>query len=145
MSVAVVATTLAACGGSDSAGSSGSYCDDLAAAKASYIGLTENTISQATFASLLDDLHTIRDEAPASVKDDWAAFSKAADEFNTALKNDGMTLDDVAAMQNDPHMEEGPTMDAVMAAATALSSLRVARAQGNIATEAMKDCKISLD
>jgi hypothetical protein len=142
---ALLATALSGCGGGGSNSSSGSYCDDLAAAKASYIGLTENSISQATFNTLLQELHTLRDRAPSSVEADWAAFSEAADEFNTALRNDGMTLDDVVKMQNDPHMEAGPKMDTVMAAASALSSLRVARAQGAIAEEALKDCKISLE
>ena len=143
--IALAATALTGCGGDNGNSSSGNYCDDLAAAKSSYIGLMENAISQATFDKLLGDLHTLRDEAPSSVKDDWAAFSTAADEFNTALHNDGMTLDDVAKMQTSKHMEEGPAMDAVMKAAGALSSLRIAHAEGNIALEAQKDCKISLD
>jgi hypothetical protein len=79
------------------------------------------------------------------VQDDWAVFSKAADDFNAALHNDGMTIDDVVAMQNDTHMEEGPKMDAVMSAASELSSLRTARALGAIALEARKDCGVSLD
>jgi hypothetical protein len=141
----ISATALAGCGGSDNKSSAGNYCDDVAAVKASYIGLLENSITQETFDKLLDDLHTISDEAPASVKDDWTAFSQAANEFNTALHKDGMTLDDVAAMQNDPHMESGPKMDTVMAAASALSSLRIARAEGNVGEEAHKDCGISLD
>jgi hypothetical protein len=142
---ALLAVSLIGCGGDDNGASGGNYCDDLAAVKSSYIGLLENTIDQETFDTLRHSLHTLADEAPARVKDDWAFFAKAADDFNTALHNDGMTIDDVAAMQNDPHMEEGPKMDAVMSAAAELSSLHMARVQGALGTEAKKDCGVSLD
>jgi hypothetical protein len=139
----VIGGGLTACGSDDN--SSGGYCDDLTAAKASYIGLLENRIDDETFDNLLGDLHTIRDEAPADVKDDWATFSDAADRFHTALHDIGMTIDDAVAMQNDPNMETGPQMDALMDAAASLSSLRTAKAQGAIAESAQKDCDISLD
>ena len=142
---ALIVAVLVGCGGSGGSSSSGSYCHDLAAAKASYIGLLENTISQGTFDTLRDSLHALRDEAPANVKDDWATFSKAADDFNTALEKDGMTIDDVAAMQNDPNMDQGPTMDQVMSAAAELSSLRTARALSAIGIEAQKDCNVNLN
>jgi hypothetical protein len=141
----LLAVTAVGCGSDDGNGAGGSYCDDVAAVRASFVGLLKNTLHQQAFDKLLDDLHTIRDEAPPGVKDDWAAFSSAADRFNTELDENGMTINDAVRMQQTGQMEHGPEMDRLMAAAHDLGSLRVAEAQGAIATEAKKDCGVDFD
>lgn len=142
-SVAILSLgALSACGDDGGTSGSGGYCDDVRSAAESFLGLDDAAISQETFDGLLGALHTISDEAPSDVKDDWATFSAAADSFNAALDKAGMSMDDVQGMHHGP--SSGPQMQAVMQAAASLGSIKVANARAAISKQANSECDVDL-
>jgi hypothetical protein len=140
--VAVLAVSmLTGCGGDDSAGSSGGYCDDLGAAKDSFVGLLDNQIGQDTFVKLKDSLPALEAEAPANLKNDWATFNDAVNTFSAAMKKAGLTMDDMREMGRGS-MPGGTDMQTAMDAAAALGSAAVSTAQSAIAANALKQCDL---
>lgn len=146
--VALVVTTaalLAGCGGDDGkqSGPRG-YCDDLSAAKDSFVGLLDNQIGQDTFVKLRDTMHTLRDESPVAVKDDWVTVTGAVETFSAAIEKAGLTMDDMRDMEAGP-MPGGNNMKTAMDAAAALGSAAFSTAESAIAANAKSLCDIDLN
>lgn len=140
----LTAAPLTSCGGGGTSENSSPYCQDLRSAKASVRDLQLNRITQQRFDQLVDELHTVRDEAPKDVRAAWATFSVAVDEFQTRLRESGYTMDDMAKM-NEGTMASGPAMDKAMAAARSLGTIAVSNALSSITREASKLCGVNLN
>lgn len=135
---------LAGCGGDDSPSGSGGYCDDLEATRESFVGLLDNQIGQDTFVKLRDSLHTLQDESPAAVKDDWTKVRGAIDTFSVAMEKAHLTMDDMRDMGTG-HMPGGEDMETAMDAAAALGSAEFSTAESAIAAHANRACGIDLN
>jgi ABC-type glycerol-3-phosphate transport system substrate-binding protein len=139
-------TVLAGCGGSDSGGSSGGYCDDLKSTKTTITSLGDADMTQANFEKLTGDLRTIADEAPSDIKGDWGTLADAIDTFTAAMKDAGITFDNLQKI-NQPG---GPTLapadlTKITDAAGALDADAITKASANIKTEAKSECDVDLD
>jgi len=139
----LTAPVLAGCGDDSSTSSSGSYCGDLRSARDSFTGLLDNHITQDAFENLRDTLHTLRDEAPAALRDDWTTFTGAVDTFSAAMDKAGLTMDDMAKMGTGSMA--GADMQTAMDAARSLGSAEVSTAQSAIAANARNACGVNLN
>lgn len=138
-------TLLTGCGGhDDKASGPAGYCSDLAAAKDSFVGLLDDQIGQDEFVQLRDALPTLQAEAPAALKADWATFKQAVNTFSTAMKQAGLTMDDMRDMGTGS-MPGGTSMQTAMDAAAALGSAQVSTAQSAIAANALKMCDLDFN
>ncbi len=131
-------------GGSGGTGGSGNYCDDLSAAKDSFVGLLDNQIGQDTFVQLRDSLPALQAEAPPKLKGDWTTFKQAVDDFSVALQKAGLTMDDMREMGTGT-MPGGTDMQTAMDAAAALGSAEVSTAQSAIAADAVRTCQLDFN
>ncbi len=145
--VLMTVTVLAGCGGGDDGGSSsGSYCDDVQAAKTTVTSLGDADVDQATFDKMTTSVHTIADEAPSDVQDDWNTISDALDTFNTAMTDAGLTFDNI----KDLGKPGGPTIDpsklqAITAAAGKLDTGALTTATDNINKQVKSECGFELN
>jgi hypothetical protein len=90
---------LTGCGGGDS-GEGSSYCDDLKSAQEEFSAFNSDNPDAADLEKAIDRFHQLADEAPDEVKDDWATLDGALQDFQQALEDAGLTMDDLAKIQN---------------------------------------------
>ncbi|MFC5178575.1 hypothetical protein [Nocardioides taihuensis] len=90
---------LTGCGGGDS-GESSSYCDDLKSAQEEFAAFDSDNPDMADLDKAMDRMHQLAGEAPDAVQEDWATLDGALQDFQTALEDAGLTMDDLAKMQN---------------------------------------------
>ena len=140
-------TLLAGCGGDDDGGGSGGgYCDDLQATKATVTSLGDNDISQATFDDLTSSVHTIADEAPGDIQDDWNTIADTLDTFNQAMSDAGIDFDNIQKLGQ----PGGPTVDpaklqAIQEAAGKLDTDAITTASDNINKQVKSECGFELN
>jgi len=140
-------TLLAGCGGDDNGGGSGGgYCDDLQSTKTTVTALGDADISQATFDKLTASVHTIADEAPDDIKDDWNTIADTLDTFNQAMSDAGIDFDNLQKLGQ----PGGPTIDpaklqAITAAAGKLDTDAITTASDNINAQVKKECGFELN
>ena len=136
---------LTACGddGGSSAGG-GDYCDNLKAAKKEI-----DSLQGGDFGSLektTDRMHDLADEAPDDLKDDWEILVKGVDKLVAALKEAGLTDEDMANLQSG-QIPDGVDMDALQDLMTEISSLdteEFTKASENINKHAKDECGVDL-
>lgn len=144
------AASLTACGGSSDGGSSsssGGYCDDIQNAKSAVDSADFQNLTDATFQDLLDQINTVKDEAPSDIQDDWATVADTLDQFNTALHDAGLTFDDLSSISAG-NLPDGVDPAKLQDLATKLQSLNsdaVTTAQDNITSEVKSECGIDLN
>ncbi len=92
------ASLLTGCGGGDGGSSSG-YCDDLKSAKEEFSALDSDSPDMADLEKAFDRMHELADEAPDEVKDEWETLDGAITDLTDALDEAGITMDDLAKMQ----------------------------------------------
>ena len=141
-SAALLAATLAGCGGSD--GPDSEYCKDLKAASTKFDSLSGNDVSQ------LDDafktFHSLADEAPDEVKDDWATLDKGIVAVEKALNDAGLKFSDFAELQ-EGKMPEGVDVSKLQGLATEfqkLDSAEFEKSSKAIEKHAKDVCKVDL-
>lgn len=143
--MALLGAVLAGCGSSGSSASTSSgYCTDLSAAKDSIAGLLNDKIGSDTFADLLGSLHRLRDEAPPALHADWVTFTGAVDAFDVAMRQAGLTMDDMRDMGSGT-MPGGMDMQTAMEAASALGAADVSTAESAIADHGSRSCGVDLN
>lgn len=140
----LAAAMLAGCGGGGDSGS-GSYCDDLQSTKDTVTSLGSGALTQATFDKLSASVHSIRDEAPSDVKDDWSSVADGLDAFSAALDDAGLTIDDATNLSPADAAKIDPAkVKAITDASTALSSTAMNSATAAINTEVKSECGFEL-
>ncbi len=137
-------TSLTACGGDDGGGgssSSGDYCDDLKSAQEKFESLGE--LDSGDFGEATDTLQQLGDEAPDDVADDWKILNDGLSEFQAALDDAGVSMDDLqdpkALKELDPDV-----MQNLSEVAQGMSSQDFADASKNIEEHAKTDCDVDL-
>ena len=136
---------LTACGddGGGSAGG-GDYCDDLKAAKKEL-----DSIQGGDFGSLektTDAMHDLADEAPDELKDDWETLVEGVDKIVKALKDAGLTDEDMANLQSG-QIPDGVDMAALqdlMTEIQALDTEEFSKASEAINKHAKDECGVDL-
>ncbi len=142
-SAALLAATLAGCGGSND-GPDSEYCKDLKAASTQFDSLESNDVSKLDEA--FKTFHTLADEAPAEVKDDWKTLDSGITQVETALKKAGLKFSDFAELQ-EGKMPEGVDVEELQNLATEfqkLNSTEFDKASKAIEKHAKDECKVNL-
>jgi ABC-type phosphate/phosphonate transport system substrate-binding protein len=147
LTLALAATVLASCGSSNSDSSaSGGYCDELKADKAYFESLSGSDADMSNLDQVFTKVHTLADDAPDNVADDWKTLDDAISTIETALKDAGLKPSDLAAMQKG-QMPQGVDLSKLQELAPKLQSLSsgdVTTAANNIADDAKKTCDLDL-
>jgi hypothetical protein len=137
-----------ACGDDDGGGSAadggGDYCSDLKDAKKEVDALKEGDFSD--LEKTTDAMHTLADDAPDEIKDDWEILVSGVDKLVEALKKAGLDDDDMATLQSG-QMPDGVDMAALqslMAEMEALDTEEFQEAGDNINKHAKDECGIDL-
>lgn len=89
---ALLATSLAACGG-DGSGAGSDYCKELKRAKSSISGTVDAADMQ--WEDSVKSLHALADAAPTSIATEWKTLDADIAEFENGLKDVGLTLSDM--------------------------------------------------
>jgi hypothetical protein len=144
--LALIAGLLAACGSSGGSSASGSYCDELKSDKAYFESLSGSSSGVGNLDQMFAKVHSLANDAPANVADDWKTLDDAITTIESALKEAGIKPSDLAKMQNGqvPPGVDISKLQALAPKLQALSSSDVSTAADNIAADAKKSCKIDL-
>ncbi len=141
-SAALIAATLAGCGGDD--GPDSQYCKDLKAASTEFDSLSSSDVSKLDEA--FKTFHELADEAPGEVKDDWTTLDKGITAVETALKDAGLKFSDFAELQ-EGKMPEGVDVEKLQGLATEFQKLDSAefdKSSKAIEKHAKDVCKVNL-
>ena len=136
---ALCASTLTGCGGGTKA-----YCDDLRAANKDFSSLDSADFSK--FDDAISRMHTLADEAPDPVADDWKVLDSALNNFQDALKKAGLTTDDLAKMSTG-QMPENFDMSKLQQLQQDMQSMgdqKFQDASNNIEKHAKSECNVDL-
>jgi hypothetical protein len=145
----LLGSTLTACGGSSDGGGGGGeggdYCKDVKKAAKTFGGVSGGDVEQLdkAFASF----HTLADEAPSDIKDDWTKLDGAITDVEKALKDAGLKFSDLAELQQGK-APDGVDMSKLSGLASEMSKLNgpeFTKASKAIDTHARKVCKVDLN
>lgn len=142
-SAALMAATLAGCGGGDD-GPDSEYCKDLKAASTEFDSLSSSDVSKLDEA--FKTFHELADESPAEIKDDWTTLDKGITDVETALKDAGLKFSDFAELQ-EGKMPEGVDVEKLQGLATEFQKLDSAefdKSSKAIEKHAKDVCKVNL-
>ena len=90
---------LAGCGDAEgSAAGPGDYCADLGAAQDELNSLSGGDVS--SLEETLDQLATLRDEAPEAIAADWEVLHDAFERIVGAFRDAGLSAEDIEAIQS---------------------------------------------
>lgn len=148
LALTVVATVLAACG-SDNSGSSasgGDYCQELKDDKAFFADLNGSNPDFSKFDEVFQRMHTLADDAPSDVADDWKTLDGAITTLETALQEAGIKPSDLGALQNGqvPAGADLKKLQALAPKLQELSSSDVSDAAQRISDHAKDTCGVDL-
>jgi hypothetical protein len=147
---------LAGCGsdkGSDSttptSSGSGSYCDQLKAAKADVSSLTSENGDPdfSKFDQIVAKMKQLQAVAPSDVADDWKTIGDTLDKLTKALDDAGIKLDDLMTAVSTGKLPPGVDQTKLVALASQLQSLSSAdlTAAGDAITKNAKEqCGLDL-
>ncbi len=141
-SAALLAATLAGCGGSD--GPDSEYCKDLKAASSQFETITSSDV--ANFDEAFDQLRKLADKAPDELEDDWATIDKHLAGIEKALDDAGIKLEDFKMIQ-EGKMPEGVNVAKLQGLATEfqkLSGPESEKANDAITKHAKDVCKVDI-
>jgi len=139
----VAAVTLAGCGGGDD-GPDSEYCKDLKSASTQFDSLSSNDVSKLDEA--FKTFHTLADESPSEIKDDWTTLDKGITSVEKALSDAGLKFSDFAELQ-EGKMPEGVDVAKLQGLATEFQKLDSAefdKASKAIEKHAKDTCKVNL-
>jgi hypothetical protein len=137
---ALCASILTACGGDGTK----AYCDDLRSANKDFSSLDNADFSK--FDEAISRMHSLADEAPDAVADDWKVLDGALNDLQDALKKAGLTTDDLAKM-SEGQMPENFDMTKLQQLQEDMSSLgdeKFKNASDAIEKHAKSECNVDL-
>ena len=134
--------SLTACG-SDA---NSAYCKDLKADKAYFDTLDGSQPDVAKLDEAFSRMHTLADEAPDEVADDWKVLDGAITKITSALKDAGLSFADIAKMQQGqvPKNVDPQKLAALAPKLRAMSSAKVDKASKAIEKHAKTTCNVKL-
>jgi hypothetical protein len=132
---------LSACGGDDS----DAYCSELKADK-SYFDSVGNGADAAKIDEAFDKFHSLAKKAPEDVADDWKVLDDAISSVQKALKDAGVTLEDLANAQQGkaPEGVDRQKLAAIVPKLQALSDAKFDKATKAIEKHAKETCDVNL-
>jgi len=96
----LLATTVACGGGStDQAGSDAStqqYCDALKSAQNEFSAIDSGDVTPANLNRILDRMHSLAEQAPPQVADDWQKLDGAMSQLQSGLGDLGLSFEDLS-------------------------------------------------
>ena len=140
--VALAASTLSACGGSQSS----AYCKDLKSDKAYFGNFSGGNPDISKLDEAFKRMHTLAGEAPDAVAKDWKTIDSALTTIDKALKEAGISFSDLAKLQKG-QTPAGVDLTKLQALAPKLQSLGgtdFSKASKAIEKNAKSDCKVDL-
>ncbi len=145
-SAVLLASTLAACGGGDggSGGEDSDYCKDIKKAAKTFDSTTTADATQIDKA--FAQIHTLADEAPDDIKNDWKKLDDLITDVEKAFADAGLKLSDLSKIQQGETPEGVDTSKLVGLAQEfqKLGSAEYTKAATNIDKHAKKVCKVTL-
>ena len=140
------AAGLSACGTGDQADAASGYCSELKAAKTFFQGFQGTDPDVGALGEAFKRMHELADIAPPAVAKDWATIDHEVDAIEKAMKDAGVTFDDLAAMQNGevPDDVDLDKLTALGSEFEALSGGDFDAASGRVADHAKKTCGFEL-
>ncbi len=147
----VVLGALAGCGGSDggdaSTDSAGDYCASLEEAKTQFDSLDQGDL--ANFDEAFGTLRGLADQSPDEVSAEWETMVGGIDQLEAAVEEAGLTLDELAAIAEDPTaMPDDVDMAKLQELGTKMQELNSAEfteAGDAITAHAKEECNIDLE
>jgi hypothetical protein len=140
--LALALASLTACGSdADSA-----YCKDLKADKAYFASFNGGNPDVSKLDDAFNRMHSLADEAPDPVADDWKVLDKALTSITDALKDAGISFADIAKMQQGqlPKGADPQKIAALAPKLQAMSSAKVEKASKSIEKHAKDTCGVKL-
>ncbi|WP_027862237.1 hypothetical protein [Marmoricola sp. URHB0036] len=137
--------SLTACG-SDENSADSSYCKDLKADKAYFDSFNGSSPDVSKLDEAFDRMHSLADEAPDAVKDDWKVLDGALTTITDAFKDAGIKLSDLDKLQQGqiPKGADPQKLAALAPKLQEMSSGKVETASKNISKHAKSTCKVTL-
>jgi hypothetical protein len=141
----VAGSVLTACGGGGSS-ASGDYCDELKSDAAFFNDLDSSNPDLTKMDEIFSRMHTLADEAPDDVADDWQTLDDAFSTVENALKDAGISASDLGDLQSGkvPEGVDASKLQALLPKLAALSSGDVSAASQRIASNAKDKCDVDL-
>jgi hypothetical protein len=140
--IALAASTLSACGGSQSS----AYCKDLKSDKAYFANFSGSNPDISKLDEAFRRMHTLASESPDAVSKDWKTIDSALTTIDKALKEAGINFSDLAKLQKG-QTPAGVDLSKLQALAPKLQSLggaNFSKASKAIEKNAKSDCKVDL-
>jgi hypothetical protein len=135
----MIGSTVAGCGGSSDA-----YCGDLKKASASFGAL--NSADYAKLDEALTTFHSLAEEAPSKVEDDWKTLDGAITTMQKALQAVGLKFSDLGDLQAGkiPAGLDQAKMTQLSAALGKVDATKLVSASKNISKHAKDECNVTL-
>jgi hypothetical protein len=142
----VAASVLTACGGGSGSSASGDYCDELKSDAAFFNDLDSSNPDLSRMDEIFSRMHTLADDAPDEVADDWQTLDDAVSTIESALKDAGLKASDLGDLQSGqvPQGVDPSKLQALLPKLQALSSGDVSAAAQRIASNAKDKCDVDL-
>ncbi len=140
--LALSLSSLTACG-SDA---NSAYCKELKSDQKYFETFNSGSPDLSKLDEAFDRMHSLADKAPDDVADDWKVLDGALTTIDKALKDAGITFDDIAKMQ-DGQLPEGADPQKLAALAPKLqemSGAKVEKAAKSIEKHAKDTCDVTL-
>lgn len=98
VSAATLLLLTAGCGGGDttSQASTGDYCDTLKAAQQEFGAIESGQLNPGNLDKIFDQMHTLAEQAPQPVADDWKTLDDGMSRMRDALKDAGLSFGDLS-------------------------------------------------
>lgn len=142
--VVLLGTSLAACGGGDSAADS-DYCKDIKTASKTFSNLDSGDIGK--LGDAFKTFHQLAAEAPGTIEADWKKLDGAVTTVEDGLKDAGIKLSDLPKLQQG-QVPKGIDVTKLQSLATDLQKLSDAefeKASKAIEKHAKDECKVDLN
>lgn len=140
--LALAASTLSACGGSQSS----AYCKDLKSDKTYFDSFSGSNPNLSKLDEAFKRMHALADESPDAVAKDWKVIDNALTTIDKALKEAGISFSDLGKLQKG-QTPAGVDLSKLQALAPKLESLggaNFSKASKAIEKNAKSDCKVNL-
>lgn len=140
-------SVLTACGGGGGSSASGDYCSQLKSDKAFFAGFEGSGSDLSNLDEAFTRMHTLADNAPDEVADDWKTLDGALTTIENALKEAGLKPSDLGGLQSGqvPEGVDAAKLQALLPKLEALSSSNVGEAAQRIADNAKDTCDVDLN
>jgi hypothetical protein len=133
---------LSGCG----SGGSSAYCKELKSDKAYFDSFSGSSPDIGKLDEAFKRMHSLADKAPDSVSDDWKVIDNALTTIEKALKEAGVSFEDLAKIQKG-QTPTGVNVAKLQALAPKLESLggaKFTKASKHIEKQAKDTCKVDL-